>query len=78
MEFRLGAPNTIHVENVNYGEESDEHVCLVMIEEGQTIECTCLTSEYQQKCKHRHAVEANPAVLEAGSANVEEIREARR
>jgi len=25
MEFRLGAPNTVHVENVSYGAESDDH-----------------------------------------------------
>jgi len=31
MEFRLGAPNTVHVENVSYGEESGEHAYLVMV-----------------------------------------------
>ena len=78
MEFRLGAPNTVRVENVSYGAESGEHVYLVMIEEGETVECTCPADQYQYKCKHRVAVEANPAVLDAGSASVEEMREARR
>jgi len=78
MEFRLGAPNTVRVENVSYGAESGEHVYLVMIEEGETVECTCPADQYQHKCKHRVAVEANPAVLDAGSASVEEMREARR
>ena len=78
MEFRLGAPNTVRVENVSYGAESDEHVYLVMIEDGETVKCTCPADEYQQKCKHLIAVEANPAVLEAGSASVEEMQEARR
>ena len=77
MEFRLGAPNTVRVENVSYGAESDEHVYLVMIEEGETVECTCPADHYQDKCKHRVAVEANPAVLEAGSASAEEMQEAR-
>jgi uncharacterized Zn finger protein len=78
MELRLGAPNTVRVENVSYGAESDEHVYLVIVEEGRTVECTCPADQYQQKCKHRIAVEANPAVLDAGSANVEEMQEARR
>jgi len=77
MEFRLGAPRTVRVENVSYGEESNEHVYLVMIEEGETVECACPADQYQQKCKHRVAVEANPTVLNAGSASVEEMREAR-
>ena len=78
MEFRLGAPNTVRVENVSYGAESGEHVYLVMIEEGETVECTCPADQYQHKCKHRVAVEANPAVLDAGSASAEEMQEARR
>ena len=49
MEFRLGAPNTVRVENVSYGAEPDEHVCLVMIEEGETVECTCPADQYQDK-----------------------------
>ena len=72
MEFQVGAPNTVRVENVSYGEDSDEHVYLVM------VEYTCPADEYQDKCKHRIAVEATPAVLEADSASVEEMREARR
>ena len=77
MEFEVRAPGVVRVENVSYGDESDEHVYLVMIEEGETVECTCPADQYQQKCKHRVAVEANPAVLEAGSASAEEMQEAR-
>ena len=78
MEFRLGAPNTVRVENVSYGENSDEHVYLVTVEDGAAIECTCPADEYQPgRCKHRHAVEANEVVLAAASAGVEELREAR-
>ena len=76
MEFRLGAPNTVRVENVSYGDESGEHVYLVTVEDGAAIECTCPANEYQDKCKHRHAVKANEAVLEA-AASAEEMREAR-
>jgi uncharacterized Zn finger protein len=78
MEFRLGAPNTVRVENVSYGAESGEHVYLVMVKAGKTVECTCPANQYQDQCKHRIAVEANPAVLKVGSADVKEMREARR
>jgi hypothetical protein len=77
MKFRLGAPNTVHVENVSYGEESGDHAYLVMVESGETVECTCPADEYMEKCKHRLAVEDEPAVTEAGSASVDEMREAR-
>ena len=77
MEFRLGAPNTVRVENVSYGENSDEHVYLVTVEDSAAIECTCPADEYQDKCKHRHAIKASPAVLKAANAGVEEVREAR-
>jgi len=78
MEFRLGAPGAVRVENVSYGEESGEHVYVVTVEGGAAIECTCPADEHQPgRCKHRHAVEANEAVLTAASAGVEEVREAR-
>jgi uncharacterized Zn finger protein len=79
MEFRLGAPNTIRVENVNYGAESGDHAYLVIVEDDETVEWTCPADGYQPgRCKHRVAVGANSAVLEAGSASVDEMREARR
>jgi hypothetical protein len=78
MEFRLGAPNTVHVENVSYGEESGEHAYLVMVEDGEAVKCTCPADRYMDKCKHRIAVENNPALVRAGSAGVTEIEEARR
>jgi hypothetical protein len=77
MEFRLGAPNTVRVENVSYGENSDEHVYLVTVKDGAAIECTCPADEYQEKCKHRHAIEDRPALLRAGSASMVEMQEAR-
>jgi hypothetical protein len=77
-ESRLGAPGTVRVDTVSYGAESGEHVYLVIVEDGETVEWTCPADEYQQKCKHRIAVEANTAVLEAGNASVERMREARR
>ena len=78
MKFRLGAPGAVRVENVSYGEESGEHVYAVTVEDGAAIGCTCPAGEYQpDRCKHRHAVEANPAVLAAASAGIEEVREAR-
>ena len=77
MEFRLGAPNTVHVENVSYGAESDDHAYLVTVEAGETVECTCPADRYQDKCKHRHAVEAQSVVLAAASASADEMRAAR-
>ena len=78
MEFRLGAPGAVRVENVSYGEESGEHVYVVTVEDGAAIECTYPADEYQPgRCKHRRTVEANDAVFAAASANVEELREAR-
>ena len=77
MEFRLGAPNTVHVENVSYGEESGNHAYLIMVGAGETVECTCPADQYMAKCKHRLAVENEPAVVEAGSASIEEMQEAR-
>jgi hypothetical protein len=78
MKFRLGAPGAVRVENVSYGAESGERVYVVTVKDGAAIECTCPADGYQPgRCKHRHAVEANPAVLAAASAGVEELREAR-
>jgi hypothetical protein len=77
MEFRLGVPGAVRVENVSYGAESGEHVYVVTVKGGAAIECTCPADKYQDRCKHRHAVEANEAVLAAASAGVEEVREAR-
>jgi hypothetical protein len=78
MEFRLGAPGAMRVESVSYGAESGEHVYVVTVEEGATIEDTCPADQYQPgQCKHRHAVEANEAAVIADSANESEMREAR-
>jgi uncharacterized Zn finger protein len=48
-----------------------------MVEAGETVECTCPADQYMDKCKHRHAVENEPAVVEAASASEGEMREAR-
>jgi hypothetical protein len=77
MEFRLGAPNTVHVENVSYGAESGDHAYLVTVEASETVECTCPADQYMDKWRHRLAVEANDAVLEAASASEGEMQEAR-
>ena len=77
MEFEVRAPGVVRVENVSYGDESDDHVYLVMVETGETVECTCPADRYQDKCKHRHAVEAQSVVLAAASASADEMRAAR-
>ena len=61
--------NTRHDEPTTYA--------VNVADSGETVECTCPADQYQDKCKHRVAVEANPAVLEAGSASAEEMQEAR-
>ena len=79
MQFRLGAPNTIHVTNLSYGEdEADDHKYLVTIRGEEAVNCTCPADEYMDKCKHRIAVKNVPALVRAGSATTCEIEEARR
>ena len=78
MQFRLGAPNTIHVTNLSYGEdEVDEHKYLVTIAGEEAVSCTCPADEYMDECKHRIAVEQNPALVRAGSATISESEEGR-
>ena len=77
MEFEVRAPGVVRVENVSYGDESDEHVYLVLVETGETVECTCPADRYQDKCKHRHAVESQDVILSAASASEAEMRAAR-
>lgn len=78
MEFRPGAPNTIHVTNLSYGEdEADDHKYLVTIRGEEAVDCTCPADEYMDECKHRIAVENILALVRAGSATADEIEEAR-
>ena len=66
FEFRVPVQGRARVENTSYGDESDNHVYVVTIEDGSTVECTCPSDKYQPgKCKHRIAVENQPAVLKA-------------
>ena len=78
MEFRLGAPNTIHVTNLSYGEEeAKNHKYLVTVAGEEAVKCTCPADEYMDECKHWIAVEQNPALVRAGSATISEIEEVR-
>ena len=77
MEFEVRAPGVVRVENVSYGDKSGEHVYLVIVESGETVECTCPADRYQDKCKHRHAVEEQEVILDAASASEEDMRAAR-
>ena len=77
FEFSLGGPNLIKIRNCSYADPSD-HTYIVQVEAGETVECTCPADEYRSgQCKHRVAVESNDALLSAGSAEPEAIREAR-
>jgi len=74
MGFRLGAPNTIHVTNLSYGEEAAKtHKYLVTIAGEEAVNCTCPADEYMDECKHRIAVENVPALVRAESATTSEI-----
>lgn len=73
MEFRVPVSGKVRVENVSYGEKSEDHVYIVAVESGETVSCSCPSDVYQAgKCKHRIRVENEPAVmLAAGSAEGE-------
>ena len=79
MSFALGAPGIVKVVNESYGEdERRDHMYLVNVREGAAAGCTCPAfDKYPGDCKHMLAVEANEAVLEAGSASADDVREAR-
>jgi hypothetical protein len=70
FEFRVPVPGRVRVENASYGDESGEHVYVVSIQNGEAVSCSCPADEYRSgRCKHRHAVENQPAVLLAASAS---------
>ena len=69
FEFRVPAPGRVRVENVSYGDESDDHVYVVEVAEhvGPTA-CTCPSDEYREgACKHRLAVENQEVVMQAAT-----------
>ena len=80
FEFSLGGPGHIKIRNLSYGEaEAVDHTYIVRIDDRRAVECTCPADEYNAgPCKHRVAVESDKALLSAGSAEPEAIREARR
>ena len=74
FEFRVPAPGAVRVENVSYGDESDEHIYVVSVEAGIAFDCTCPAWEYHNPeggCKHMVAVENQPAVTRAASSATE-------
>ena len=79
FEFSLGGPGHIKVANHSHGSENaSDHTYIVAIEDREAVECTCPADEYRSgRCKHRVAVESDDALLSAGSAEPEAIREAR-
>jgi hypothetical protein len=71
FEFRVPAEGAVRVENVSYGDDSDEHVYVVSVEGGMAFDCTCPAWKYhnpEDGCKHMNAVENRPAVTRAASA----------
>ena len=79
FEYRVPVPGRVRIENTSYGDESDDHVYVVTVEDGEAISCTCPSDEYQPgKCKHRIAVEDQPAVLAAALSTVPATRQGSR
>jgi hypothetical protein len=73
FEFRVPAAGRVRVENVSYGEDSDDHVYVVEVAEhvGATS-CTCPHREYRsERCKHMAAVENQPAVMQAATTGLD-------
>lgn len=71
MEYRVPVPGRVRVENVAYGDESEDHVYVVEVENGEAVDCSCPASEYHGfPCKHGEAVRNQPAVLMAASTEV--------
>lgn len=69
FEYRVPVPGRVRIENVSYGDESENHVYVVLVEDRETISCTCPSDEhYPGRCKHRIAVENQPAVLAAADS----------
>ena len=79
FEFSLGGPGHVKIRNLSYGEaEASEHTYIVQVKAGEAVRCTCPADEYHSgRCKHRLAVEANEAVMQAGEADESAVRAAR-
>ena len=64
----------VSVANLEYGEtEAKEHTYTVSVDDcgHETIGCTCPADKYHPgRCKHRHAVEAEKAVMAAAASDV--------
>lgn len=72
FEFRVPSAGIVRVENVSYGEESDDHVSVVNVEAGRATGCSCEGFEYHDgPCKHQLAVENTLAVRVAAPPNIE-------
>ena len=75
FELRVPAEGRVRVENVSYGNESDEHVYVVSVESGIPFDCTCPAWKYHNPeggCKHMQAVENQPAVTRAASTTTDQ------
>ena len=64
FEFRVPVRGRVRVENTSHGDVSKNHVYVVTIEDGEATECTC-PDRRRRACKHRVAVENQPAVMAA-------------
>lgn len=71
FEYRVPCEGTVRVENVSYGDESDDHTHVVNVEGGTATDCTCSYNQYNESCKHRIAVDDTPPVIAAATPEVE-------
>lgn len=73
FEYAVPCDGKVNIANVSYGSENaKDHTYTVTVKSGTPTRCTCKADEYQPgPCKHRHAVNQQPAVLMAATSDYE-------
>jgi hypothetical protein len=68
--FRFSVPSEgiAVVENTRHDEHGEHTYAVNVAQTGETSACSCPADEYQQKCKHRKAVESEPCVVLAATS----------
>jgi uncharacterized Zn finger protein len=76
FEFSVPASGIVAVANTRHDETTTYAVNVS--QNSETTACSCPADEYQPgRCKHRHGVEATPAVMLAAAATGDKLSEDR-
>jgi len=68
FHYSVPSPGLAVVRNVRH-DDPEAHTYAVNVASGEAVQCSCPADEYHPgACKHRQAVEANPAVLLAAAS----------